>query len=154
VRDVLHATYPDGPRDAETLLVDRVGGIFVVTKEDRGSAIYRFPANAGAGTAMRMERVGTVRASGGNGSDPVTDGSISPDGEWVVLRSNDALTFHRARDLFAGNGREARRVDLKTLGEPQGEAVAFGARDLLYLAGEGGGGARPGTFAQISCAVP
>lgn len=154
VRDVLHATYPDGARDAETLLVDRTGGIFIVTKERNGSAIYRFPANASARTAVRLERVGRVREDGGNANDPVTDGSISPDGEWVVLRSNDALTFHRARDLFAGNSREARRVDLKTLGEPQGEAVAFGGRNMLYLAGEGGGGTRPGTFAQVTCSMP
>ena len=47
--------------------------------------------------------------------------------------------------------KEARRMDLKSLGEPQGEAVAFGPSDTVYIAGEGGGRSQPGTLAALSC---
>ena len=47
----------------------------------------------------------------------------------------------------------ARRVDLKSVGEPQGEAVAFGpSSTTVYVAGEGGGKSQPGTLAVLSCA--
>ena len=47
--------------------------------------------------------------------------------------------FYRGRGFPEGHFREAGRVDLKSLGEPQGEAVAFGASNIVYVAGEGGG---------------
>ena len=59
---------------------------------------------------------------------------------------------HRASDFLKGSFREARRIDLKSLGEAQGEAVAFGAANTIYVAGEGGGKSQPGTLAVVSCA--
>ena len=52
---------------------------------------------------------------------------------------------------MAGNWREAGRIDLGPLGEPQGEGVAFGDDRTLYLVGEGGGKSQPGTVARLSC---
>src|SRR5262245_16777300 len=44
VRDTFRATYPDGPHDAEALLVTPAGDIYVVTKGNIDSvAVYRFP---------------------------------------------------------------------------------------------------------------
>ena len=37
----------------------------------------------------------------GLGDELITDGAVSPDGAWVVLRTRQGLTFHRAADLFA-----------------------------------------------------
>ena len=49
------------------------------------------------------------------------------------------MSFFRTADVVAGNWREVRGVDLKPLGEPQGEGIAMSADDTVYLAGEGGG---------------
>jgi hypothetical protein len=68
-----------------------------------------------------------------------------------VLRSTQALTFYRAADLLAGNWREAERVALGALGEPQGEGVTFGSNDSVYVVSEGGGKQQPGAFARLSC---
>jgi hypothetical protein len=151
--EVFHATYPEGPQDAEALLVSPDGRLFVVTKGETGPiALYAFPRELRPGASVPLERIGQSRDSRkGGDADRVTDGSVSPDGEWVVLRTKTALTFHRAAELFAGNWREARRVDLKEVAEPQGEGVAFGAGNALYLAGEGGGKSQPGTFARLTC---
>jgi len=150
--EVFHATYPDGSHDAETLLVSPDGRLFVVTKRRNGTGCaVRIPQ----GTASRRQRPTRTRGSTARGRQGrqrrQNHGAVSPDGQWVVLRTKTALSFYRAPELFAGNWREARRVDLKVLGEPQGEAVAFGAANALYLAGEGGGKSQPGTFARLTC---
>jgi hypothetical protein len=69
----------------------------------------------------------------------------------VALRSTTRLTLHPANEFMAGNWREAARVSLAALGEPQGEGVTFAVDGNLYLVGEGGGKKRPGTFARLSC---
>jgi hypothetical protein len=154
VQDALHATYPDGAHDAEALFVMPDGGIFIVTKGDTGSvALYRFPKDVRGGQAHMLERVGTRGSNQVERGDRVTDAAASPKGDWILLRSLSRLTFHRPADLFAGNWQPAATIDLKGVGEPQGEGVAIGQDATVYLAGEGGGLSRPGTFARLTCAV-
>ena len=155
VDGVFRASYPDGAHDAEALLAAPDGTLYIVTKGDSGHvALYRFPQQLRAGTAMRLERVGAPLSKGEPAQNArITDGAISSDGEWVVLRTRAALTFYRAAEFLKGDFREARSVDLTPLSEPQGEAVAFGpSNNTLYVAGEGGGKSQPGTLAVLSCA--
>jgi hypothetical protein len=153
VKDVFHATYPDGAHDAEALLITPSGELLIVTKGDTGAvALYRFPRELRAGAAHQLERVGKPRGPGKPGdAERITDGAVSADGQWVVLRTGQSLTFHRTAELMAGNWNEVRRVDLKALGEAQGEGVALGADDTVFLTGEGGGKSQPGTFARFTC---
>ncbi len=152
VADVFHATYPDGRHDAEALLIGGDGRIHIVTKGETGRvAIYRFPAQLKSGATVMLERIG----SGGGKTDAesrITDGAVSHDGQWAVLRTKTALTFYRASDLLAGQWRAANRVDLTSLKEAQGEGVALGADNTVFLAGEGGGKGQPGSFVRFACA--
>ena len=61
--------------------------------------------------------------------------------------------FYDAREFTAGRIREVFRYDVTSLGEPQGEGVALSANGDVWLAGEGGGKSRPGTFARLSCTL-
>jgi hypothetical protein len=151
VSDTLHASYPDGAHDAETLLV--VGGrLYIVTKGETGPVgLYRFPAQLQPGTTMKLERVGEPSLKA-DADSRITDGSVSPDDRWVVLRSRSALTFYSTANLQAGQWRAALTVDLNPLKEPQGEGVALGPDDAVFVAGEGGGKKQPGTFARFTCA--
>jgi hypothetical protein len=153
ITEAFHAVYPDGPRDAETLLVTPDGRISIVTKGDPGSvAVYRFPRELHSGTIVQLERVGKPRDPGKTRRDDrITDGTVSPDGTWVVLRSRSALFFYRTAELMAGTWREVRRVDLTPLGEPQGEGVAFGDEKTLYVTGESGSRLPAGTFGVLTC---
>jgi hypothetical protein len=155
VKDTFHATYPDGAHDAEALLVAPDGGLFIVTKgESDAVGLYRFPRELRSGTTHQLERVGKPRASGkASATERITDGAVSPDGTWVVLRTSGGFTFHRAADLFAGHWNDAGRIDLKPVGEPQGEGVAVAADGTVYLTGEGGGKSQPGTFARLVCSA-
>lgn len=155
VKDTFHATYPDGAHDAETLLVAPDGRLFIVTKgETDAVGLYRFPRELKPGATHQLERVGNPRASGkASETERITDGAVSPDGTWVVLRTRDGLALHRAADLFAGNWTDAGRVDLRAAGEAQGEGVAIAADGTVYLTGEGGGKSQPGTFATYACSM-
>lgn len=155
VKDTFHATYPDGAHDAETLLVAPSGDLFIVTKGETGSiALYRFPRELRPGGTHQLERVGKPRASGkASKAERITDGAVSPDGTWVLLRTGQEFAFHRTADLFAGNWTQAGRVDLKAVGEAQGEGVAIAADGTVYLTGEGGGKSQPGTFVRFACSV-
>lgn len=151
VSGVFHATYPDGAHDAETLLAGPDGQLFVVTKGETGPvAIYRFPADLQTGQTVKLERLGASQAAP-DASARITDGSVSPDGQWVALRSRATLTRYRAADLFEGHWRAASTVNLTALKEPQGEGVALGGDGSVFLAGEGGGNRRAGTFVRFSC---
>jgi hypothetical protein len=140
------ASYPDGARDAEALFVIPSGQMFIVSKaQPMATALYRFASASPGATAGRLAKVSNLPL------DHVTGASTSPDGNWVALRTNKELVFYRTTDLVSGAGGEPRRFDLKALGEPQGEGVAFGADGLVYLAGEGGGAG--GTLVTLRCSL-
>lgn len=149
--EAFHARYPDGPHDAETLLVAADGSLYIVTKGSAGPvAIYRFPRDLHAGEPpVELERIGQPRSSGRvRNDDQITDGAISADGARAVLRTHDALFFYPTAQLLVGNWSAAEVVSIKYVGEPQGEGVALGGGNAVYLVGEGGGG---GTFASLTC---
>ena len=142
---VMSMAYPDGPHDAEALFVMPKGQLFLVTKEAADTtALYRVPTPA-AGSVGRLEQVSRIPLA------RVTGAAASPDGRWVALRTNTELVFYPAAELLAGKNPQPRRFDLKSLKEPQGEGVAWGADGLLYLVSEGGG--RGGTLAAIRCTL-
>ncbi len=157
--EVFHATYPDGPHDAEAVLVTPKGDVLLATKEPPAS-LYRFPGPLRPGSRAMLEHVMPLtddHETSGKGrrrAARITGGSVSMDGEWVALRSNTEVRFFRTRDLNLGEGGAAIRVDLRGLNEPQGEAVSFGEGAVVYLVGEGGKKGRPGTLARMTCSLP
>jgi hypothetical protein len=155
VKDTFHAQYPDGPHDAEALLVAPDGGVFIVTKgETDAVGLYRFPRELRPAATHQLERVGKPRASGKTAeTERITDGAVSADGTWVVLRTRQGFAFHRAAYLFAGNWTDSGRVDLKAVGETQGEGIAIAADGTVFLTGEGGGKSQPGTFVRFACSL-
>ena len=148
-------SYPDGPRDAETLLVTPNGDVVIVTKGRTGQiALYRAPVGAAPGASATLQRIGTPNKPGKVAAgEQISDGAVSPDGAWIALRTNTAVILYRAEDLLAGQWQEAGRVSVKALGEPQGEGLAFGDARTIYLVGEGGGKSRPGTFGRLTCTL-
>lgn len=155
VAETRRARYPDGAHDAEAILVTPEGDILIVTKGRTGPVmLYRLPSDAESGGPVTLERVGMPRQPGRPPAEErITDGAVSPSGEWVALRSTTAVRFYRTRDLMSGNWREQSLVSLKEFGEPQGEGIAFGDEQTLYIVGEGGGKSRPGTFGRLTCAL-
>ncbi|WP_028938750.1 hypothetical protein [Pseudonocardia spinosispora] len=147
--------YPDGPHDAEAVLMEKPGLPLIVTKEPFGPAgIYRPDRSLsapGGGAATRpaapvdLLKVGEVvlpRSEtvggpvGGVGTRTITGGATTADGKLAALRTyTDAWLFAASDgDLLAALGRTPTQVPLP--GEPQGEAIAFTGRGTLLSGSE------------------
>lgn len=102
VSEVFHATYADGPHDADTLLITPDDGLFLVRKRDASPvAMYRFHHELPSGASVPPDRAGKPCGSGKPANDDrITGGAVSPDGEWVMLRTRRTLTFHRSAELI------------------------------------------------------
>jgi len=153
--EAFHATYPDGPQDAEALFVSRQGGVYIVTKGNTGPiALYRFPEPLRSGASVVLERVATLLPAEAVRGDRVTGAATSPDGHWVALRTHDAVLFYEARSLLKGSPSRPLRYDVSALQESQAEGVALGDEGALFLVGEGGAPDLPGTLAHGVCKLP
>ncbi|MCU1266333.1 MAG: hypothetical protein JWM21_2651 [Acidobacteria bacterium] len=84
--DSIQLRYPDGKRDAETLMVHPFSGdLYVITKELWGKAsVYKAAAPLDTVKTITMVRVGGLNIPGLLGGF-VTGGDISPDGSRVAL---------------------------------------------------------------------
>lgn len=112
--------YPDGPHDAEALLVHpETGQPFIVTKDPEGGAIYAAPEEPVSG-AVENELVRVADAPA-----VVTDGAFLPDGSGVVLR-----TYGEAYLLDWPSGEVVRTIPLPP--QRQGESLAI-SEDGKYL---------------------
>jgi hypothetical protein len=132
--------YPDGPRDAEALLVDPRGNrLYVASKDEAGGSLYRAPA------ALRGDRVNLLRRVG-RVPPLVTDGAFSPDGRTLVLRD------YQAAHLYAASGGRLATVALPL--QPQGESIAFSADGRSLLAGSEGAGSEVWRVPLPAAALP
>ena len=118
-----------------------------MTKETLGGELYRFPALQ-SGKPLVLDRIGVVPMA------KITDADTSADGAWVGVRSPEEVLFFRTADVLKGDLEHGAAVTLRGFDEPQGEAIAFGNRDTLFLAGEGGRKGVPGTLLQMRCVLP
>ncbi|KIF75003.1 membrane protein [Streptomyces sp. 150FB] len=72
--------YADGPRNAESLMVDpKTGRVYIASKNEDGGGLYEGPATLTSSGTNVFRRIGDVPW--------VTDGAFSPDGKHLVLRS-------------------------------------------------------------------
>ena len=81
--------YPDGAHDAETLLVNGSGRMFIITKGAKGG-IYEAPKSPSRKKVNQLARVGDAPAL-------VTDGTFLPDGKSIALLSHTAVTVIDAK---------------------------------------------------------
>ena len=124
--------YPDGPHDAEALLVDPLtGDLFIATKQRDVSRIYRATrSQIESNSTVRLERVRQIDF------DVVSGGAISLDGREIVLRREDfAQLWVRAPGESVVDALGRSPIDIPVVGppsEPNGEAISFHPTSLGY----------------------
>jgi hypothetical protein len=128
----LRLHYPDGPHDAETLLVDPLrGDLIVITKTPAGASAYRTSARLRAGSETTLGPEHRV-----SGIAFATGGDVSADGRIVAVRGYGTIAVWRRR------GRERLTTTLarapcvsptSLLGEGQGEALALDRRGRSFI---------------------
>lgn len=144
--ETLRLRYPDGPRDAETLLVHPcTGAIYVITKAPFSgiSAVYRLrpPVSFGAGV-QRMERIATLSFGRGKlavGNLLATGGDISPAGDQLVIRTYaHAFLWSWPPGASLREVLEQQPCSISLAAQRAGEAIAFAASSgALFALGEG-----------------
>jgi hypothetical protein len=153
--DVFDVAYPDGEDHESDAMFVLNGQLFLITK-GHPAVLFAFPQNLTSGTMQTLERLGEIPTAGfPPGAIPrryrVTDAEASPDGQWVAIRTNDALLVYRSADLLARRMHTFWRADLRFLAEPRGEGVAISNEGDVFLASEGVSEGT-GTFAHLKCA--
>ena len=164
-------TYPDGPHDAEALIVDARGVPTIVTKDLGATGVYQPEAaldgngldGAGPTPLVHVGDVGLPASDtvggpvGGLGSRVVTGGALSADGRVVALRTYTDAWLFPVPDGATNPVPDALRgtpVRVPLPDEPQGEAVAFTADGTLLSGSEARGSARGRLRAVPGAAAP
>lgn len=136
-------TYPDGPHDAEVLLVHPVTGeVTIVTKAPAGPAqVFALPRDLTTGEAVMAAEVGAVQPP--TGDNRFTGGSIHPDAQAILMRSRSSLFYYPMQpEQSAAEALSGEPCELPVAAEALGEAVTWlpGGAEFVTV-GEGVGAA-------------
>lgn len=125
----IELVYPDGPRDAETLLVDpQTRDIYIITKRDLFSRVYRAAWPQSTTAPATLERVTVLPWP------LATGGDVSPDGTKVIVRSlYNASLWVRPEGEPLWRAFQGPQIGLPLAYEPQGEAIAFDSQGQGYF---------------------
>lgn len=121
--------YEDGPRDAETLMVDPANGdLYVVSKRESRSRVYHAPAAELMTTGTVTLRLKVLLQWGGT-----TAGDISPRGDEIVIRGyNRASVWCRFAQTQLWEAFSGSEYAVPIVAEPQGEAVCYDSAGTGY----------------------
>jgi hypothetical protein len=120
-------TYPDGPHNAETLLVEPgTNQLYIVTKVDKGAgAIYAAPPAPSREGTNELTKLAPAPAG------TFTDGTFLPDGQRVVLRTYTGVAT-------VAWGDTPTMIASTEVAATQGESVAIGQTSNTVLVGSEG----------------
>ena len=120
--------YPDGAHNAETLLADPwTGDLFIVTKNDNPARIYRAPyPMTGAVTTLQFSNTLAFAIPVG--------GSVAASGRQILVKRYASISYYaRAPGQAIPDALTNSFATLPYTLEPQGEAVAWDARERGYF---------------------
>ena len=121
--------YPDGPRDAETLIVDPLTrDIYIVSKREASVRVYRAAYPQSTTEIITLEHVGTLE-----GITFITAGDISRDGGGVLLKDYQRVFFWeriQGEPLWKAFTKDS--ANLPYTLEPQGESITWSADGSGY----------------------
>lgn len=122
--------YEDGPRNAETMMINpRTNRLYVASKLFSG-ALYEAPARLRTSGYNKMRKIGDAPAI-------ATDGAFAPDGRSYAIRTYFGARIYSVKD----NGRPGK--SMRSVGLPaqeQGESVTYSPDGRSLLVGSEGGG--------------
>ncbi|EOZ97035.1 putative integral membrane protein, putative [Indibacter alkaliphilus LW1] len=128
--EVLTLVYPDGPRDAETLMVDPLSDdIFILSKRDSSNVLYKTSRkNFGKKEKIELEKVMKLDFT------MSVAGDISVDGSQILIK-NYLMVFYWTRNpgesIPEALSRKPAILPYKP--EPQGEAIGFHTSGKSYF---------------------
>jgi hypothetical protein len=139
VQETWRAQWPEGPVDAETLLVHPLTGeVTIISKDPSGlSLVGRMPADPGAGIAT-LTIVATLALQGTDEGDRLAAGGAwDADGERLALRARERLLEWRTDPCDPDGHWSDTPQGWQTDASPRAEGVAYGSDGALYYVAEG-----------------
>jgi len=130
----LHLKYPDGPKDAETLMVDPLEKlIYIVSKRHDTVGIYTTPLAFKANDTVIMTHRAKLFFRGFKPFKWITAGDISKDGRQILLRSYEKVYYwKRTGTEPVWKVMQDKPEELNYQQEKQGEAIGFTADGKGY----------------------
>jgi hypothetical protein len=120
----IELVYPDGPKNAETLLVDPLSGdIYIITKSSTLAMVYMAPFPQSTDQINTLEFVTTIPLA------MATAGDVSPDGKSIIVRAAHIAGIWRREEDKLWKAFSAAPIWLDLMDEPQGEAICFDSDD-------------------------
>lgn len=119
----LELVYPDGPHDAEALIVDPVRGTLLIFTKGLPGAVYSLSSPLPFGGKARLRLVGSAPLSLATGAD------VSADGTTVALRGYLGFVVwqRRGKEPLTQTVKRQPCSSTKALTDGQGEAIALSA---------------------------
>lgn len=133
--DQLSFTYPEGPVDAETLLIDPLTQeIYVLTKEMNQVQLYQLRYPDRPPFRQKARRIAALPYAGADWWDRLVGGDISPDGREILLKTYAYVLYWRRDDTHQTLPSLLQQPadTLPYSVEPQGEAIGFAADGSGY----------------------
>jgi len=119
--------YPDGPKDAETLMIDPIGKlIYVVSKRKDSVHVYTSPLLYKPNDTVMLTKRATLFFKGIFPFKWITAGDISKDGTQIVLKDYVKVYYWKRRGhepVWQTLQRKPKMIPYKM--EKQGEAIGF-----------------------------
>jgi hypothetical protein len=141
----VHFRYPNGPRDAETLMIDPIEKlIYIVSKREDSVMVYTSPLNFKPDDTLMLTKRCTLYFNGFRPFKWITAGDISRDGQQILLKSYEKVYYWKRVDNEPVWKTMLRKpIELPYKPEKQGEAIGF------TLDGKGYYTTSEGVFAPI-----
>lgn len=132
----LYLRYPDGARDAETLLADPVDRrLYIVSKREDSVTVYSTPLDFRTGDTVMLTRHTKLLFPGAGTDKWITAGDVSPKGDQLLVKSLTGVFYwQRSYRTLADSSKQAeplwqtmRRQPILEPYQPekQGEAIGF-----------------------------
>lgn len=120
--------YEDGPRDAETLMVDPItGDIIIVTKRENNVHLYQIPYPYNLTDTLVLKKVVSLPYY------QIAGGDISSDGSEILLKTyQNVMYWKRKKDVSVSETLSAVPYGTTYIQEPQGEAVCWAIDGLSF----------------------
>jgi hypothetical protein len=123
----LHLIYPDGPKDAETLMIDPIGKlIYIISKRHDTVGVYTTPLNYRPNDTVMLTKHCSLFFAGLKPFKWITAGDISKDGQQILVKSYIKVYYWRRKNnepIWQTLQRIPEELPYKM--ERQGEAIGF-----------------------------
>lgn len=130
----LYLQYPDGPKDAETLMIDPIDKLFyIVTKRKDTVRIYTSPLAHKPNDTLTLTYRGKLFFEGTKPFKWITSGDVSKDGDKVILKSYDKIYYWKRKGkehLWQTLQKSPKLLTYQV--EKMGEAICFAANGKSY----------------------